>query len=317
MKSWISSIHKSLSNTLTNWTVQVQREEFYTYKHKGGVNRIEELMDQYPNALFAVALRDPVERIISNYNFEWQWGCTRCSVQSDYVHHEEDPDDPYRTMTARDFMKWDPKWDKQVDHEPARGEQAQEFKVKFGNIEIGDFLRRVQHFEFDHRDESGRVQFKIAYSDYINNYYLWMFCCDSIHCNIIERDFVATDRIKDCLLHSKRMLMSFDIALVSEWINDVRTQLYVNRMFIGQFANISLEDRFSDLYVGMDKGFKKPNRKPTFTKRSTNNMIRNKDYQQLMEWNRWDIEFYQFLKRLASFREHTVWNQYAASLKGD
>merc|ERR1712113_458587 len=144
-------------------------------------------------------------------------------------------------------MRWDPKWDEQR----ADKVHAEEFKLKFGNIEIGDFLQRVQHFEFDHRHKSGHIQFKIAYSDYINNYYLWMFCCDSIHCNI-ERYFVAKDRIEECLLHSKRMLLSFDIALVSEWINDVRTQLYVNRMFIGQFVNISLEDRFNDLYVGMD-----------------------------------------------------------------
>ena len=141
-----------------------------------------------------------------------------------------------------------------------------------------------------------------------------MFCCDSIHCNI-ERDFVATDRIADCLLHSKRMLLSFDIALVSEWINDVRSQFYVNSLFLGQFVNITLEERFNDLYVGMDKGFKRPNRRPAFTQRSTNNMIRREDYRKLREWNKWDIEFYQFLKRLAVDREHAVWSQYAASLK--
>ena len=259
-----------------------------------------------------MALRDPIERIISNYNFEWRWGCTRCSVQSDYVRHEEDPDDPYKGMDQRTFLNWDPKWEEQSADES----RAEAFKLKFGNIEIGDFLQRVKHFEFDHRNENGRIQFRIAYSDYINSYYLWMFCCDSIHCNI-DRDFVATGQISDCLFRAKRMLMSFDIALVSEWINDVRTQFYVNRMFIGQFVNITLEKQFSDLYVGMDKGFKKPNRKPAFTMRSTNNMIRKNDYQQLIEWNQWDIEFYQFLKQLASYREHAVWNQYAATLGVD
>ena len=58
--------------------------EFYTFIHgkkkKNGQNLIDKVFTANPDAVYVVHFRHPIERIISQYQFEWRWGCYLCAV---------------------------------------------------------------------------------------------------------------------------------------------------------------------------------------------------------------------------------------------
>merc|ERR1711937_702915 len=107
-------------------------------------------------------------------------------------------------------------------------------KYKVSNIELDELLDRVDKYQNVNKEV---IRYKIAFNAYLNNYYLWTFCCTSKNCNI-NKNFVENGKINECMEHTMKMIMSFDIILVDQWMNDIRTQKYVNRML---FGNISMK----------------------------------------------------------------------------
>ena len=63
------------------WNSSREHYEMWTFAHKHGP-LIDRIFKDNPFAIYVVHFRDPIERIISQYQFEWRWGCGRCSTNS-------------------------------------------------------------------------------------------------------------------------------------------------------------------------------------------------------------------------------------------
>merc|ERR1712062_34720 len=178
------------------------------------------------------------------------------------------------------------KYDKKPNYDDSSRKHllTQYKKHKLSNIELDELLMRVDKYQNLNKSE---IKYKIAFNAYLNNYYLWMFCCNHKKCNIYK-DFVLTGLINQCMQHAIKMIMSFDIVLVDEWINDLRTQTYVNRLLLGNLS-----------FVGMDKAFKKPNKRALVTKRGKNLMVERQVYEKLEKLNTWDMKLYDFVKKVS------------------
>eukprot|EP01083_Nonionella_stella_P154023 495714_1 len=278
----IKQIRSYYKNTLNQtWNTTFKAHEFWSYYHSNNHNRISTIFSDNPHAIYVMAFRDPIQRILSQYDFEWRWGCQKCTVSSQMSQE----------LSSRTFMKYykEPKYEGKAMQHKLKNYK----KHKVSNIELGELLARVDEYQ---STDSKRVKYKIAFNAYLNNYYLWMFCCDSKHCNI-EKDLVETNKVNECLDHAMQMILSFDIILVDEWMNDIRTQQYVNHLLL---ANVSAA---AGAFVGMDTAFKRIKQRLLQTSRGKNVMIHKEILSQLRQLNRWDLKLYTLVKQVA-FQQH-------------
>lgn len=117
---------------------------------------------------------------------------------------------------------------------------AADTKSKFANLELADFLDRVERFELNDLDaarlpvDGKHVR---SFASYVSDYYLWMFCCHRKFCSI-RKHFERTGRVEQCLESALRRLMAFDVVLIAEWLDDARTQSYLNRKLLGHVQRL-------------------------------------------------------------------------------
>ena len=182
--------------------------------------------------------------------------------------------------------------------------QQQIRKHVFSHIDFDDFMQRVERFEMN---ESAQNKNKIAFSAYLNNYYLWMLCCDGKYCSI-RKEFEEKGKIRSCYESAIAKIKSFDIILPSEWMNDLRARLFVNQFLFNKFVELkSFDDRlFVDVVAVPYKHF--------VTDKGRNYMISKQSLSKLKEWNKWDMKIYQFVKRLTFERMKKVWSQNGGQL---
>lgn len=157
-----------------------------------------------------------------------------------------------------------------------------------------------------------------------DNYYLWMMwvklfwtpfaectytffrfdrCCDLKKC-MIQNDFVRSGRIEECFNEAVVILKSMDILLVGEWMNDIRTELYVNRLFFGNdTAN----------YVRMKDVFTRPTTMKGEQRRGSNLMIDAQVRKQLINQNEWDLRLFDYARRIVFERttETKPWTDFS------
>ena len=131
---------------------------------------------------------------------------------------------------------------------------------------------------------------------YINNYYLWIFCCNNKYCSI-QRDFIKNGKIWKCLINSMELLLNFDIILITEWMNDIRSNLFVNKIFFNNKLNKNIKEKFSINSMNYPFPYHIKNR-------GRNLMLNNEFINILIEYNKWDIIFYNFAKHIAYNRMH-------------
>ena len=130
-----------------------------------------------------------------------------------------------------------------------------------------------------------------------------MFCCDSMNCNI-RRDFENTGKIQQCYESAVRRIKSMDIVVVTEWLNDIRTAVYVNQLWW-------------NLTAVNDRNFKRPFSRPYPHKensRGFNYMHSEWVMETLREWNRWDIKLYHFVREWAYTQMHSAWQPQGSQL---
>eukprot|EP01084_Bolivina_argentea_P171858 297728_1 len=298
LMSRIKKYHRNKYNT--TWNTTFKAHEFWTYYHHNNSNRINAIFKNNPFAIYLVAFRNPVQRIISQYDFEWRWGCQRCNVKSEMF----DDKHKHETQNHKTFMKYYriPEY----KTEKRKKKLKQYYKHKLSNIELDEMLQRVDKYQ---NTNNSKVKYKISFNAYLHNYYLWMFCCTSIHCNI-DRNFVQRNKINECIKNAMRMINTFDIVLVDEWMNDMRTQKYVNYLLLGAEFNAP-----NNTYVGMDTAFKRPKKRPISTQRGKNVMIPEEVFQKIYEMNKWDLKLFDYIKQVAFERERGVWKQFGAELE--
>ena len=255
-------------NKLFNDTLNIIRIEAYPFVHRGDQNIIKTTIQKYKtNALYVLTLRHPIDRILSQYDFEWKWGCLECDARDDL---------PQFNLTYRNFMT------------PMRFNQRDAFRFKYSNIALHDFLDRVEEFEMNNKDLSYHraelmKEWILPYALYLRNYYLWFFCCNDEYCNLGKREW-------ECLEAAKIMIDAMDLILITEWMNDIRTQLHFNRVIVkyvmGKNGTYDLIQPPSVLTY-----FRRPY--------ARNRMISKQDYHRLLDWNAMDLKLYQYAERKA------------------
>eukprot|EP01083_Nonionella_stella_P012312 34933_1 len=273
---WRSKLHNM------SWQCTLIKLEAFTNIHtKPKKNFIEHAMTQHPFAIYILALRDPIARILSQYDFEWRWGCIRCGPQRSNMKYNK-----IKQMNKTNYMK-------KVDnkHRIDREDRIR----KYSNLDVHEFMDRIEKFEMNTTDVAHDGKHVRSYASYINNYYLWMFCCHSKFCNIYK-DFEAKGKINECYELARQSIVSFDIVMVSEWLNDIRMQMFVQQLLFGE----CFDQR--QMFVPL-MSYPYPHR---IHDRGSNYMIQQRDMDRLMEWNRWDIKLYQFTKQLVYYRQSHV-----------
>ena len=227
------------------------------------VNMIQKGLDKYNNnGLFIIALRNPIERILSQYNYEWMWGCQKCN--SSYILT--------KNKTRKDVGSIIMQMDNNANN-------TNNSIYKFSNIEFSYLIDRV---------EADNLFF---YKIYMYNYYLWLFCCTERRCeNLWDNHSENSLKWKvECLEKAKKMIESMDIVLVTEWLKDIQTITFVNKI-INKYVDV---DNISDLIFPHNW-----RNIASIRSNSNNKMISNDNYKRLQKLNDWDIKFYQYTKRL-------------------
>ena len=189
---------------------------------------------------------------------------------------------------------------------PTKYVEDKQFETKkYAAIDFNDWLHRLITFEIKNHN-LGTTQHKMqsVRSMYISNYFLWISCCSNRWCNI-QRDYIEikdnNEKLISCYKKAIAILKSFDILLVTEWMNDIRSQVYVNNLFFRD-SHIKHDKHF----IGMDK-VNKPY--PHFVlNRGKNYMISPENEEILYKLNSWDLKIYQMAKQIVFKRIHTVWN---------
>lgn len=264
---WIRNYSQQLSDKYSI-NITVKHIEIFPFTHKK--QNINEILNE--NGLFIISMRDPISRIISQYDFEWRWGCMKCNYSLKLKHTE--------------MVKNNKRGFQFINDDYNDTEIMQ--KYKFSNIEFTEFLDRV---------EKEKLNF---YKVYLNNYYLWLFCCDDMICDQLwNNDHKNSTNIKwklQCLNHAKTVINNMDIVLISEWLTDFRSIVFANEI-INKYLDVNEQD------------LRKPkNLNVASKKRLVNNkMISTNNYDKLSKWNMWDIKLYQYVKQVAYDRIESIW----------
>ena len=190
-------------NRKYNISVKYYHIEAYWSIHKGYKNVINRATKRFNRneTLFITAFRDPIERIISQYSFEWRWGCVGGKKKCNYTHKllEEDHD----KVTMDNYYRI-------TNDTRSISDSA---KYKFTNIPLSVIMDRVEKTEMKQNYYKGGAK-----SIYMNNYYLWLFCCNSTECS---RNFYSNSNQKwkiKCFNHAKKLIKNqIDILLITEW----------------------------------------------------------------------------------------------------
>ena len=270
---WIQQFKQTL-----NHSVNIIHIEAYPAIHHQGRNAIQFLMDKYKdNALFIVVFREPIARIVSQYDFEWKWGCQHCDVR-DVL--------PQSNLNRNNFMK------------SMRFFDADSYRYKFANIEIGEFLDRVEEFEINDinfgetvgETVKDRNEHWFPYSVYVRNYYPWILCCDDILCRIDDMDHT------ECLETARKMIESMDLVIITEWMEDRRNQIYFNQILYRYLLN-QIDKR---LNFNSSLMISPPERPPDLHGLSAySTMLSRADHERLIEWNQLDLKLYAFARNLS------------------
>lgn len=118
-----------------------ERDDVYT-------NVIERKMARNGDSVFVMAFRDPIERILSHYEFEFKWGCNPCChTNSDLPQPlHNDTVDGYSNMDMNSYLM--PRFvDKWWEKDGGCKLQSVDYKSKFGNVELEDLVKRISKFE--------------------------------------------------------------------------------------------------------------------------------------------------------------------------
>ena len=111
---------------------------------------------------------------------------------------------------------------------------------------------------------------------------------------MIDSHFVNTGKVMDCMAHAMAWIQSFDIILINSWMNDARTEQYVNQMFMGQDTAH---------YVRMKDVLLMPVSSTKERKRGSDVMIGKEVYERLRLLNEWDLQLFAYAKELAFKRQ--------------
>ena len=232
------------------------------------------------NSIWVIMFRNPIERILSQYEFEMRWLCQQGSYY-------------YQLLKRDNFNKFN-YW--QSIENTNKSEMEQLAKYNFAGLTLKEWIFRIMILEINnvHVYQNEFEEHEVLKQMYFNNYYLWIFCCDSRFCNIYK-DFIKTGKIWQCLVNAMELLLNFDMVLITEWMNDLRSHLFVMKLFWNKIDFEILEHKFSQNKMNLPFPH-------IVVNRGRNNMVEKTVLDVLYMLNKWDLIFYKFAKHIAYHR---------------
>ena len=294
--------HQQIYGTSSVWDSKIERIELYP---RDLINITERLMTD-KHTIYVLNYREPISRIISQYEFEWRFLCQTCTINNELKHDTG-------TMNVTGFGNY-------LRYYGSKNPKTTELskninfydRYKYGNMALETMIDMVKMYELN--DINGWRQTKyirtIAKHNYLYNYYLWFNCCHHYSCSIW--DFNDT-KMEYCWYNSLKILKSFDIIMISEWLYDVRFQLYINFLFNN---TVTLDTHNINHKNAWDFASNVPNnfiqsgtsRKTKTTHKGTKNLMLSPKYELMLKnWNKYDIKYYNIAKNISYTRAKTIW----------
>ena len=257
------------------------------YWHKFDT-KLSKIIKDNPYSIFLACFRNPIERILSQYEFEWRWGCQNCNTKTDMTAYN------YNELNEKNYN---------THHKDASKKIMASQYSKYATIDFNDFLNRTIRFEINNQQMGKQWKPQKLRHMYINNYYTWAFCCDTRWCNVNNNIISDKNRFHKCLNDISNLIHSMDIILITEWLNDYRTQLFVNKLFVHDMDILN-----SDTWISMEKA-KKPF-PHSVTNKGRNYMISIETETLLHELNEMDLKVYNFIKNISYHNMISIWNKH-------
>lgn len=236
--------------------------------------------DKHKHSLFATMLRDPIDRIISQYNFDWRFGCEKCNWNV-YKNNKRDG-------VVREFDSGDNNDnDTFIMQQRKYNEKYRQWRYSFEHV-----YNNVMYNKKGFNGLYARACF--------DNHYIWMFTCRSPNDNVTnitqlrlnKNDEIAMEK----LILSMKILNSFDIVMITEWFKDLRNIHYLNQFFYNRSYD----------YLPMQKAI----REPILPNRGSIELINDTVLNQVKLLNVYDTILYQFGQRVSyqRMKQFNVWN---------
>jgi len=292
IKYWLSRMLRYMNNHYTDTVGTDFREcwpRFHLIQH--GTLTTQIMNKNTKQSVWVISLRHPLDRILSQYDFEWRWLYAYGTFYDELSFDEHSFDE---------LNYW------QHIENKNESEMRRIAKYKWSGISLQEWLHRVNVTELHKIRRSNATKEKrnprVTNHMYLDNYYLWIFCCDTNLCNIYN-DFIKTGKIWECLVNAMELLLNFDIIIITEWMNDMRPHLFVNKLFWGK-VDWSVQNRYTQNRIN------RGSIKDHVANRGKASMVRSEIIDALRELNRWDLIFYNFAKHIAYHRMHFTENEF-------
>lgn len=278
LTEWFYRISAKLRRLHSGWNSSIENIEITnTFHLKFGMN-IGEYMISNRDIIFIICFNEPIKRILAQYDKEWRWmDCNQQCVMQQYnkIYLKMDNYLLTRNKTKEDIEK----------------EKEEE---RFAVIDFNDFLYRIVKFEIEQESIN-----KHLYQMYLNNYYIWSFCCKKEQCSMARDIELNNDLIIKCIKYTMNVINSFDLIFIKDWIQDLRVQHYVNELF---FEDNNIDDQ-QNKFVAVAK-------KKYSISRMGNNYMFNPENEDILNFlNKHDLKLFEWTKDLVFNRTHVIWER--------
>eukprot|EP01084_Bolivina_argentea_P138032 243099_1 len=264
------------------WNSSIKHIEIKHNFHETFSKTIKQLLQSnIDNTVFIICFGNPIKRILSQYDKEWRWGCPQtegCDAKTYMLQYNKS------LLTMNNYLTL-------TDNHPDFNLKPTE---RFAAIDFNDFLYRIVKFEIEQKSLNDKL-----YQMFLNNYYLWSFCCLNEECNMARNFEFNGEKLKECIIDTMNVIKAFDFVFIKDWIQDLRVQHYVNELF---FVDNNVDDQKNKFVAVAKKKYNVP-------KIGINYMYDPDNEELLKILNKYDMKLVEWIQDLVWNRTHIVWER--------
>lgn len=274
----LKNLHKDKDKDGFEWKSVIQHIDIKNNFHEQFGMNIGEFMNKNRDTIFIICFNEPIKRILSQYDKEWRWRCKECIGNKHIFMEQYDK----KKINMNNYLSY-------INNTKNMNNLEEE---RFAVIDFNDFLYRIVKFEIEQISINNDL-----YQMFLNNYYLWSFCCNKQKC-VISRDIEYNiNLMQKCMDYTMNLLKSFDFIFIKDWIQDLRVQHYVNEIF---FKNNNIDDQRNKFVSVGKKQYK--------VSSLGNNYMFNPENEKILNiLNKYDLKLFEWIMDLVFNRTHFVW----------